>query len=223
MEFPAFVSALKAFYQDNDQPLRLKPKTTEADIAAAEQELGFEIDPALKAAWLAANGGPSYKPVFARQGYLTGYDFLPLQDALKQWRGLRTRAPRYAGYGQPTPRDPRIQDGWFQEGWLPFAGFSAPTLMLMWTTRPRRKAGRGRSSPSRTIRIPSTTCAWTSPPCWRRRWSRSRKIPRISWKAESVRRPLCTDGSRRLDGAGLPRLETNGQVRAHAMVPRRPR
>ena len=131
MEFPAFVSALKAFYQDNDQPLRLKPKTTEADIAAAEQELGFEIDPALKAAWLAANGGPSYKPVFARQGYLTGYDFLPLQDALKQWRGLRTRAPRYAGYGQPTPRDPRIQDGWFQEGWLPFAGFSAPTLMLM--------------------------------------------------------------------------------------------
>ena len=40
-------------------------------------------------------------------------------------------APRYAGYGQPTPRDPRIQDGWFQEGWLPFAGFSAPTLMLM--------------------------------------------------------------------------------------------
>ena len=48
MEFPAFVSALKAFYQDNDQPLRLKPKTTEADIAAAEQELGFEIDPALK-------------------------------------------------------------------------------------------------------------------------------------------------------------------------------
>lgn len=101
MEFPAFVSALKAFYQDNDQPLRLKPKTTEADIAAAEQELGFEIDPALKAAWLAANGGPSYKPVFARQGYLTGYDFLPLQDALKQWRGLRTRAPRYAGYGSP--------------------------------------------------------------------------------------------------------------------------
>ena len=105
MEFPAFVSALKAFYQDNDQPLRLKPKTTEADIAAAEQELGFEIDPALKAAWLAANGGPSYKPVFARQGYLTGYDFLPLQDALKQWRG---RAPRYAGYGSPRarPADP---------------------------------------------------------------------------------------------------------------------
>ena len=100
MEFPAFVSALKAFYQDNDQPLRLKPKTTEADIAAAEQELGFEIDPALKAAWLAANGGPSYKPVFARQGYLTGYDFLPLQDALKQWRGLPA-APRYAGYGSP--------------------------------------------------------------------------------------------------------------------------
>ena len=108
MEFPAFVSALKAFYQDNDQPLRLKPKTTEADIAAAEQELGFEIDPALKAAWLAANGGPSYKPVFARQGYLTGYDFLPLQDALKQWRGLRTRAAlcRLRAAHAARPADP---------------------------------------------------------------------------------------------------------------------
>ena len=222
MEFPAFVSALKAFYQDNDQPLRLKPKTTEADIAAAEQELGFEIDPALKAAWLAANGGPSYKPVFARQGYLTGYDFLPLQDALKQWRGLRTRAPRYAGYGQPTPRDPRIQDGWFQEGWLPFAGFSAPTLMLMLDHTPTAQGRPGQIIAFTHDPDSIDYVCVDFPTCWRRRWSRSRKIPRISWKAESVRR-LCTDGSRRLDGAGLPRLETNGQVRAHAMVPRRPR
>ena len=223
MEFPAFVSALKAFYQDNDQPLRLKPKTTQADIAAAEQELGFEIDPALKAAWLAANGGPSYKPVFARQGYLTGYDFLPLQDALKQWRGLRTRAPRYAGYGQPTPRDPRIQDGWFQEGWLPFAGFSAPTLMLMLDHTPTAQGRPGQIIAFTHDPDSIDYVCVDFPPCWRRRWSRSRKIPRISWKAESVRRPLCTDGSRRLNGASLPRLEANGQVRAHAMVPRRPR
>ena len=162
MEFPAFVSALKAFYQDNDQPLRLKPKTTQADIAAAEQELGFEIDPALKAAWLAANGGPSYKPVFARQGYLTGYDFLPLQDALKQWRGLRTRAAlcRLRAAHAARPADPgRLVPGRLAA----LRRVSAPTLMLMLDHTPTAQGRRGRSSPSRTIRIPSTTCAWTSP------------------------------------------------------------
>ena len=127
MEFPAFVSALKAFYQDNDQPLRLKPKTTQADIAAAEQELGFEIDPALKAAWLAANGGPSYKPVFARQGYLTattscrcrtrsssGAACAPARRAMpatgsprRATRGSRTAGSRKAGCPSPGfPRQP---------------------------------------------------------------------------------------------------------------------
>ena len=77
----------------------------------------------MKAAWLAANGGPSYKPVFARQGYLTGYDFLPLQDALKQWRGLRTRAPRYAGYGQPTPRDRGSRTAGSRKAGCPSPGF----------------------------------------------------------------------------------------------------
>ena len=131
MQFPTFVSALAALHDANGEPLQLKPGASPEEIAEAEAELGFAICPALKAAWLAANGGTAWQTVFARTGYLTGYEFLSLQAAMKQWRGMRERAPRYADYTQPHPRDPRLREGWFQHGWLPFAGFAAPTMMLL--------------------------------------------------------------------------------------------
>lgn len=131
MQFPDFTSALAALYRANGQSLQLNAGASEAAIAQAEAELGFAICPALKSAWLHADGGERWQTVFARTGYLTGYDFLSLREAMKQWRGMKARAPRYAGYVQPSMRDARLRDGWFQQGWLPFAGFSAPTMMLL--------------------------------------------------------------------------------------------
>lgn len=131
MTFPAFITQLQALYAANGQSLQLNPGVPPEQLVAAEAELGFPICPALKAAWLAADGGDAWQTVFARSGYLTGYGFLPLQAAMKQWRGMRDRAPRYADYMQPHARDPRLRDGWFQPGWLPFAGFAAPTLLLL--------------------------------------------------------------------------------------------
>ena len=41
------------------------------------------------------------------------------------------RAPQYDGYEQEQPRDPRICSGWYQAGWLPFAAFSVPDMLLI--------------------------------------------------------------------------------------------
>ncbi|MEA5666736.1 MAG: SMI1/KNR4 family protein [Stenotrophomonas sp.] len=131
MDFPAYLTELAALYAANDQALQLAPGVSEDALADAERELGFTICPLLKSAWRHANGSEDAQTVFARPGYLTGYRFLSLQQAMQQWRGMHRRAPQYDGYEDPRPRDVRLQSGWAQQGWLPFAGFHAPILMLI--------------------------------------------------------------------------------------------
>ena len=132
MDFAAYLPALARLYTDCGQaPLRLNAGASAQALDAAEAALGFALDPHLKAAWAQANGGPAWQPVFARPGFYTGYDFLSIDEALRQRQGLQARAPRYAAYVQPHARDERVRPGWFAPGWLPFASFSGATLLLM--------------------------------------------------------------------------------------------
>lgn len=132
MLFPAYLNALRILYRDYGlEPLRTYPPASAADLAAAEAALGFALDPALKATWQSANGSDEWQTVFARPGYITGYSFLSLADSLREREYMAHRVPQYDGYEQEQPRDPRICSGWYQAGWLPFAAFSAPDLLLI--------------------------------------------------------------------------------------------
>ena len=130
--FPAYLNALHILYRDYSlTPLHTYPPAGAADLAAAEAALDFALDPALKATWQSTNGSDEWQTVFARPGYITGYSFLSLADSLREHEYMAHRAPQYDGYEQEQPRDPRICSGWYQAGWLPFAAFSAPDLLLI--------------------------------------------------------------------------------------------
>jgi cell wall assembly regulator SMI1 len=132
MPFPNYIHALSGLYQeyeDEAEALILNPGASHDDIALLEQALDASLEVSLKDAWLCADGCDN--TLFARAGYLTGYTFLSVQEALAQREGMRQREKQYAEYAEPKPRDERIKDGWFQSGWLPFASFGGATLLLM--------------------------------------------------------------------------------------------
>ena len=62
---------------------------------------------------------------------MSEYDLLSVAETLEQRRSMQEQSPGYADYEDPEPRDPRIRPGWFQEGWLPFAGWEGGTLLLI--------------------------------------------------------------------------------------------
>jgi len=79
---------------------------------------------------------------WARPRYLSVYGFLSVSEAIKARAGFAARAPRYVGYEQDRPRDPRIAPGWYQPGWLPFAAFGGASLVLLVDAAP---SARGRA------------------------------------------------------------------------------
>lgn len=103
--------------------LELAPPATAFQIHVIQRDLDFSVEPGLRAAGLDANGGPAWMPVFARPDYESGYDFLSVEEAAGRRQSMKQHAPRYMDYLDPRPRDPRIQAGWFNDGWLPFAEF----------------------------------------------------------------------------------------------------
>ncbi|EHK68092.1 SMI1/KNR4 family protein [Achromobacter arsenitoxydans] len=131
MNFSSYLDRLRAVYDAYASALSLNPGATKAVMEAAETHLGFPISADVRQAWLLADGCESDGPVFMRPGYLTGYDFLSLEEAITQRSNMAKRAPRYAGFDEPASTDARIREGWFHEGWLPFAGFGGATLLLM--------------------------------------------------------------------------------------------
>lgn len=131
MQFKDYVEPLRGLYKERDATLHLQRPAPQKGLAKVEAALGAPLDPDLRAAWSVANGGPEYTPVFARPGYLTGYDLFSAEDGLRERGYLAQRAASYGDYQQPEPRDPRIQPGWFQPGWLPFAGFGGGSLLLI--------------------------------------------------------------------------------------------
>lgn len=143
MDFSRYLSRLAPLYTQGGEPLQLRGGAPEQELRAAERELGFALDPQLRRAWQQADGGRRWQAVFARPGFYTGYEFLPLSEALRQRRAMAERAPRYGGYVQPHERDARIRPGWYQEGWLPFASFGGASLLLMLDHAPAAQGRRG--------------------------------------------------------------------------------
>ena len=81
-------------------------------------------------------------PGKAQTAAMNGKPFLPAPATLpatasSPWQtpcasvSIWGTARQYDGYEQEQPRDPRICSGWYQAGWLPFAAFSAPDLLLI--------------------------------------------------------------------------------------------
>lgn len=131
MNFSQYLDRVRAVCDAHGHALHLNPGAAESGLEAVEAELGFPISADARQAWLLANGAERDVPVFMRPGYLTAYDFLPLEKAIAGRARMADRAPRYAGYKEPEPRDARIRDGWFHPGWLPFASFGGATMLLM--------------------------------------------------------------------------------------------
>ena len=143
MNFKAYCEALSRLYAGEGLALTLRPGVAEFALDLAEAQLGFALAPDLRGAWLHADGGDEGQPVFVRPGYLGGYEFLSLQQALRARDGMKRRSPRYEAYEEPKPRDPRIKPGWFQEGWLPFASFGGGTRLLIQDHSPSGLGRRG--------------------------------------------------------------------------------
>lgn len=131
MTFSDYLDEVRKVHAEFGVPLELAPACSDAALIAAETRLGFRLDPGLRAAWTIADGSQDGGNVFARPGFLTGYEFLSLDAALAERESRRRIAPNYDGHVEDTARDVRIRPGWFQQGWLPFAGFGGGTLLLM--------------------------------------------------------------------------------------------
>lgn len=131
MDFAQYLVRLEAIYNEHDVPWSTQAGASESALAAAERKLGFALDPGLRAAWRSGDGSADEVSLFVRPDFLTSYEFLPLEAALAAREGMCKRAKQYVGYADPQPRDPRIQAGWFHEGWLPFASFGGASLLLI--------------------------------------------------------------------------------------------
>jgi cell wall assembly regulator SMI1 len=141
MTFEAYLKKLKLLYAQQERSLVLQRGASATALQQVEKKLGSKLDPGLKAAWKCANGNSTsdYNVVFARHGFLTGYQFLSTKKALAERAGMQRRAPQYSGYVEETKRDTRIQDQWFAPGWLPFASFGGATLLLIQDHSPTKK------------------------------------------------------------------------------------
>ncbi len=129
--FVDYLDALMRLYARAGRPLPPSPPALVTSLRALQKSLPAALPAGLCAAWLQANGGRTDEPVFARPGFLTGYDFLSVSGARHEIESLRKRAPRYRSYVEPSPRDNRILPGWFAPGWVPFAGFGGGSLLLL--------------------------------------------------------------------------------------------
>ena len=143
MNFKAYCEGLSRLYSAEGFELKLGPGASEAALDRAEAHLGFSLTEELRGAWLHADGAREKCPVFVRPGYLSAFCFLSIGEAVEAREGMRRRSSRYEGYQEPRPRDPRVMQGWFQEGWLPFAGFGSATMLLVEDHAPSPLGRRG--------------------------------------------------------------------------------
>jgi len=131
MDVKTYLQALSALYANVNQTFALNNGLSNSALDEAEKQLGFTLAPPLRELWGFANGGNEWITVFARKDYFCRYDFLSLASSLKYRDRMKKQAQHYVGYHEPEVRDPKIQSGWYQEGWLPFAQFGGGTLLLI--------------------------------------------------------------------------------------------
>ncbi|MGW7001464.1 SMI1/KNR4 family protein [Streptomyces sp. NPDC054933] len=143
MNFSTYRRILTEIYLASEGRLELSLPAPMVELRKIEQGLGFSVKPGLRAAWLEANGGSTWMPVFARPGYESGYGFLSAEEAIERRQSMKRNAPRYVDYLDPQPRDHRIRAGWFNDGWLPFAEFGEGAGILIQDYAPAGKGAPG--------------------------------------------------------------------------------
>lgn len=146
MKFAVYLKAIEKLYAKADRALTLQKPASARSLRDLEAELEAPLPTELRAAWERGDGSADYANVFARPGYLTGYELLSVAGARKERESMRKRAPRYAAakYEEQKPRDPRIRPGWFAPGWLPFGEFGGGSLLLLVDLSPAPK-GKGKA------------------------------------------------------------------------------
>lgn len=140
MSFSDYLARISALTAQHGSSLEARTPATLKGLGKLEALPGIVVPDELRAAWRTSDGYGNN--LFSRPGYLTGYQLLSVSEAIKARAGLAARAPRYAGYEERRPRDPRIAPGWYQPGWLPFAAFGGASLVLLVDASP---TARGRS------------------------------------------------------------------------------
>lgn len=143
-----YISSIQAVYRRYGAELALNAGASPASISSIASALSdnnthFDLDPTLAAMWSLTDGSRPYHPIFARPGFLTGYDLLSVSQAINARETQRSAAPQYDGYEEEQPRDTRIRPGWFQHGWLPFGSFGGGSMLLILDLSPSEEGTRG--------------------------------------------------------------------------------
>ena len=141
MSFAHYLAGIRTLASKHGASLELRKPAKATALAKLASLNGVLVPGELGAAWRTSDGYEHN--LFSRPGYLTGYEFLSVSEAIKERAGFAKRAPQYAGYDDPRPRDPRIAPGWYQPGWLPFASFGGGTLVLLVDASPSKRGRAG--------------------------------------------------------------------------------
>lgn len=129
MTFDEYLRVLTALHIELNLALTIRAPASMAELKHLEQVWGHQLPDELRTAWLTTDGCD--QTFFVRPGYLTGYAFLSVAEALQAREGFKARAPRYVEWVEHAPRDRRIKSGWFHPGWLPFASFFGSLVLLV--------------------------------------------------------------------------------------------
>lgn len=138
MNFARYLAVVRRAYLAVElAPPELNRPASEEALAALERALGHALPAGLRKAWLVADGQGSSPdaPLFWQtedddDGRLVGHAFLSVEQALAAHAGHLIR--RADAAADRAPRDSRIADGAFHQGWLPFAdpGSGSARLIL---------------------------------------------------------------------------------------------
>lgn len=130
MTFEAALLAWLAYFSTLgvDMRAQLNPPATEAQVAAAEAEVGFAFPEDLRALYRFADGQKNPEEVRGTAAFLFGgYHFVTLSQAMIEYRGWKSvyddAGPDFrTTYNWTTARagDPVHPDYW-RPGWFPFA------------------------------------------------------------------------------------------------------
>lgn len=117
----------------------LHSPASEGQLAQLEGALGFPIAGGLREMWLLANGAEYRRygtPVFGVWTDRTSpCGFLAVEEVLV-FGGQLPRDEDFAGYEEEDPRDPRIEAGWFNSRWVPFAQFNGQGTIVFYDAAP---------------------------------------------------------------------------------------
>ncbi len=117
--------------EDNPHEFTLNKRASVSSLKKAKGQLGVPLNQQLEALWSIANGSDG-APLFHDGQRLAGYALLSIQQAFEERSFFEQRASQYDGeIESDEPRDPRVGDGWFSDGWLPFAAIEGGALQLL--------------------------------------------------------------------------------------------